>query len=94
MACFDGSCPPDICGTGIGFSDEDTGDPVFACNACGAEHCCADLTSCVGDASDPAVELCLACLNGDAACTDQNIQGFADSFMSCVSASCATECGG
>ena len=91
--CLDGSCPTDMCGTGIGFSDQNTGDPIFACNSCGAAHCCTDLTACVGDGSQAALDLCIACLNGDASCTDSVIQGHAQSFNTCISSSCASECG-
>ena len=94
LGCFDGNCPADVCGSGIQFSDQNTGDPAFDCNGCAGESCCADVTSCVGDGSDAAIQLCLACLNGDASCTDQTIQGYAEAFMSCVGSSCASECGG
>jgi hypothetical protein len=91
--CLTDSCPTDICGTGIGFSDQDTGEPVFACNACGASQCCSDLSSCVGDGSASALDLCIACLNAEAGCTDSAIQGYAQGFNTCISSSCANECG-
>jgi hypothetical protein len=95
--CMDTNCPTTICTTDIGFSDTTTGDPIFECNTCAGDSCCASLETCVGDGSEQAVDLCITCLQtpDDAACVAAAaIQTAANTFNTCVETSCATECGG
>jgi hypothetical protein len=69
---------------------------VLDCNRCDTENCCTSMETCVGDGSDPAIELCVACL-GDpagATCTDDAIGTAAEQFNTCQTTNCATECGG
>ena len=89
--CLDANCPTDVCGTGIGYSNSGTGDPIYACNSCLSTNCCTDLTTCVGDGSSAAIQICLDCLNG-LTCTDTAIQAAADAFNACETASCAADC--
>lgn len=94
-ACEEASCTS-ICGTGIGnWTDSEPPHPVVACNQCDAEHCCTPLQTCVGDSSDTAVELCIACLNDPAGadCTNAAIGTAATEFNTCQETNCAAECG-
>lgn len=97
LTCRDGSCPGDICGTGIAFGFNypnmsfDT-DP--ATNLCAQDNCCKELTACAdpeGDGflpmNDPGTAACLLCLQGEPSCDDA-IAPDADAFTACNTAAC------
>lgn len=96
-ACADNFCPTDMCASGIGFTDTATQDPIFACNECGDQFCCASLNTCVQGGSDPEVNTCLACLGNEnsSAClaASATVRNAAITFNSCIASNCANECG-
>ncbi len=95
-ACSDDNCPTDMCGTGIGFQDSATQEPVFACNNCGDQFCCASLSTCVQGGSDPEIDTCLACLGNQssAAClaASSTVRNAATQFNSCLESNCGDSC--
>jgi len=97
LTCRDGSCPQDICGTGIIFGityPNGSQDTAYDSNLCAQDNCCAQLTACAdpeGDGflpmNDPGTTACLLCLQNDPACSSA-IEPDATAFSACIEAEC------
>lgn len=87
--CLDANCPTGICTAPI-FYNSSFGDPLYECNQCAGDNCCADLVACVGDESQGALNLCINCLNDPESveCNDATVHDDAVSFNACIETNC------
>ena len=91
--CENTNCPATICTTDIGNYNE-FGDPMLECNGCLGDSCCTSMETCVGDGSEAAINLCIACLTDPSAasCTNDTISAAAEEFNTCQDTTCGTQC--